>query len=183
MNEEREEIFFRLKKALKILKEGLKPEIIPESGMTIAFAQENATDAEEVFGLPERITVSEEGMRFPSGIVTGADEEISAAILTVMKYDRSVRSAANIRYSEEITEAVLDYFPEAGSFDPDTRPLPALSMDWGVASCCFEDDIPDVIFNRESALREGRILVLGEDPVEIVRNIINLQRRINNKNQ
>ncbi|UUX92367.1 thiamine-phosphate synthase family protein [Methanoplanus endosymbiosus] len=183
MNEEKEEIFRRIKTALKILKDDLEPEIIPESGMAIAFALENAIDPQEVFGPSERVTVSEEKITIPSGIVPGADEEISAVILTAVKYDRTIRSAANIRYSEELIRAVSDYFPDVRSFDPEREPPTAASMDWGVAACCGEDNIPDVIFNRESTLREGRILIFGEDPVETVRNIINLQRRINNKNQ
>jgi len=183
MNEENEEIFRQLKRALKTLKEDLNPEMIPASGMTIAFAKNNAVINGEVAGVPDRITASKGKVIIPDDIMFSADTEISSAILTAMKYDGAIRSAATIKYSEKNTEIIREYFPEVRSFDPERLPPVAASVDWGIAACCKEGDVPDVIFNRESTLREGRILVLGEDPVEIVRNIINLQRRINNKNQ
>jgi len=107
----------------------------------------------------------------------GADEEISRIVLTAMKFDPVMRSAAILRYSPAVISVLEDMFLECRSFDPGGEPPGISTMDWGVASCC-RDGVPDVIFDRGTREDEPRIRLFGEDSLDVSNNIIMLSNRI-----
>lgn len=167
--------------AVKRITEVMNPVLIPEVGMNVAYARAGATAPGEVAAVEGRI-VRKGNEVFPVGEVKfGASDHVARIVLTAMKYDQGMRAAANIRYNDRFIE-VLDMMPlEIRSFDRAREPAGVSTMDWGVASCCGEDDVPDIIYDKGGVGKEPMIRILGEDPASVVNNILMLSERINDK--
>ncbi len=108
---------------------------------------------------------------------SGASDHVARIVITAMRFDPRIRSAANIRFSEAILPELDNLLFEVCSFDRENEPPGVQTMDWGVASCCREG-VPDVIYDRGAVGKEPMIRVLGEDPVTVAQNILKLSNRI-----
>lgn len=178
---ETDEVIEAVRKAVDRISEFMNPKLIPEVGMNIGYAVPGATSVTDIAAVEGRI-VRKGSLVFPVGDVKmGASDHVARIILTAMKYDPEMRAAANIRYSKVILK-ILDEMPlEVRSFDRAGEPAGVSTMDWGVASCCSEDDVPDVISDPGAIGKEPMIRILGEDPASVVNNILMLSERINDK--
>jgi predicted fused transcriptional regulator/phosphomethylpyrimidine kinase len=166
-----------------LLEEQMDPVLIPEVGSNIVYALPDARDPSAVAGVEGRI-VRLGGRVHPVGKVAfGASDHVARIVLTAMRFDPAVRSAANIRFSEEIVAVLEEMLLEVRSFDRTREPAGVRTMDWGVAFCCEEGSVPDVIYDRGAMGKEPMIRLLGEDPVSIVHNIIKLSGRIKSTNE
>jgi len=174
---DREELIAVLKDEVSRLEELMSAELIPEVGTNIAYALPKARTPDDVAAVEGRI-VRLAGKAHAVGNVTfGASDHVARIILTAMKFDPVVRTAANIRYSPENVSLLEDMLLEVCSFDRTKEPPGIRTMDWGVASCC-KSGVPDVIFDRGGMGKEPMIRILGEDPRVVVNNIIKLSARI-----
>jgi predicted fused transcriptional regulator/phosphomethylpyrimidine kinase len=102
---------------------------------------------------------------------------VARIVLTVMKFDPAIRSAANIRYSPEIITVLEDLFLEMCSFDRGQEPPGTKTMDWGVAFCC-KNGVPDIIFDRGAVGKEPMVRVIAENPAEVAGIIGRISTRI-----
>jgi predicted fused transcriptional regulator/phosphomethylpyrimidine kinase len=175
--EERDEVLHRLGRAVDLLAGSMDPRLLPGSGGNIAFAVRNARDGRDVASVRGGITVRD-GKLIPSGpceFDTGAD--ISRAVITVMKFDPAMRSAAVIGYSERALSQLSDMSTGCCSVDRTQEPPGISTMDWGIASCC-SDGVPGVIYDRGAGKSGGLIYCFGEDVMETASTIIILSHRI-----
>ncbi len=141
--------------------------LIPEAGCDIAYALADARDKDDVAAVQGRILRCS-GQPCPSGSVEfGASESIARIVLTVMKFDPDIRSAATIRCTPGILVIIEDLMLENCAFDRGNAPPGTRTMDWGIASCC-RSGVPDVIFDRGASRSEAMGWVLGQDPREVV---------------
>jgi predicted fused transcriptional regulator/phosphomethylpyrimidine kinase len=174
--EERHTVRERLSEAVAELVRFMDPDLIPEVGTNFVYALERAREIHDVAGVEGRI-VRVKGTVYPVGrIEFGASDHMARVILTVMKYDPSIRSAANIRFSETTVDVMDDLMLEICEFDRAREPPGLQTMDWGVATCCKES-VPDVIFDRGAVGKEAMIRILGENPVDVVRTIARISTR------
>jgi hydroxymethylpyrimidine/phosphomethylpyrimidine kinase len=105
-------------------------------------------------------------------------EPVVRIILTVMKFDPAMRSGAVIQYSDRTHEVLEnDLFLDCVSLKAASSQQAISTMDWEIASCCKER-IPDVIFSKGDGSGESRIILLGEDPADVINNIIICSNRI-----
>lgn len=177
LDPDRAVVLERLKEAVGLLAEGMAPELIPEVGTNIAYALADARDPGDVAAVMGRIVRLGDRIHPVGGAAFGASDHMARVVLTVMKFDPRVRSAANIRYSPESVSVLEELMLEICSFDRKREPSGVRTMDWGVAFCC-RDGVPDIIYDKGAVGKEPMIRVLGEDPVVVARNILNLSRRI-----
>jgi predicted fused transcriptional regulator/phosphomethylpyrimidine kinase len=175
--QERRDVVLRLTESVKILSESTDIRFIPSCGGNIAYAIRGARDGSDVAAVQGGIIVHE-GKIHPTGpCAFGTGERISRIVLTAMKFDPSMRSAAVIGYSKEALEVLADMFIECCSLDPTIVPEGTGTMDWGIASCCAEG-VPEVIYDQGTRSRKGLLYIFGEDAVEVANNIIILSHRI-----
>jgi len=178
---ETEKVIEAVRKAVGRIAELMDPKLIPEVGMNIGYALPGTTSVTDVAAVEGRI-VRKGNAVFPVGDVKmGASDHVARIVLTAMKYDPEMRAAANIRYSEVLLDVLNEMPIEVRSFDRAGEPAGVSTMDWGVASCCNEDDVPDVIYDLGAVGKEPMIRILGEDPASVVNNILMLSERINDK--
>lgn len=166
-----------LEEAVKELSRTMDAALIPEVGSNIAFALPGARDKDEVAAVQGRI-VRLSGQPHPVGPVDfGASDHVARIVLTAMKFDPDIRSAANIRYTPEIIEIIEDLLLETCSFDRGNEPPGTRTMDWGVAFCC-RSGVPDVIFDRGAIGKEPMVRILGRDPAEVAAIIGRISNRL-----
>jgi len=146
--------------------------------MNIVYALPDARSRDDVAGVLGRIVRLGDRVHPVRGDRFWGERSRSARIvLTAMRFDSRIRSAANIRFSEAILLEMENLMFEICSFEREKEPPGVQTMDWGVASCC-RDGVPDVIYDRGARGKEPMIRVLGEDPVTVAHNILKLSNRI-----
>jgi len=180
--EEREEVLRVLRTAVEHLAQSLDPVLIPEVGINITYALSGARTKEDVAAVDGRI-VRSGGKSHPVGpIIFGASDHVARIVLTVMKFDPEIRSAANIRYSPEIIGILEELFLEICSFDRNKEPPGTKTMDWGVAFCC-KSGVPDIIYDTGAVGKEPMVRILGEDPLDVANTMIKISNRITGDNR
>lgn len=176
-DESKEDVLRRLRTAVSMLAELMDASLVPEVGTNIVYALPHARSVEHVAGVQGRI-VRVGGKAHPVGEVAfGASDHMARAVLTAMRFDPNVRSAANIRFSEEILEIAEVMMLEICQFDRSKEPHGAKTIDWGVAECS-KNGVPDLIFDRGGIGKEAMIRLFGGDPVSVAENIIKISARI-----
>jgi predicted fused transcriptional regulator/phosphomethylpyrimidine kinase len=176
-SEEREEVLSALKGAVELLEERMSPALIPEVGSNIVYAVKGAKEPGDVAAVEGRIVRRAGVVHAVGPVAFGASDHVARIVLTAMKFDPDIRSAANIRYSPETIALLEELFFELCSFDRAHEPPGIRTMDWGVASCC-KTGVPDVIFDRGAVGKEPMIRVLGENPLDVANCIIKLSNKI-----
>jgi predicted fused transcriptional regulator/phosphomethylpyrimidine kinase len=175
--EEEEEVRGKLELAVKILAEEMSPSLVPEGGSNIGYALPGARTNGDVAGVHGGIVKMGGGVR-PQGDVTfGASEGVARVVLTAMRSDPGIRSAAVIHFTPAILTILEDLLLEICEFDRAREPPGVSTMDWGVASCCREG-VPDVIFDRGAPGREGLVRILGEEPLSVAQTIVAVSHRL-----
>ena len=175
--QERSEVLEQLNDVVVLLERSMDARLIPAQGANIAYAINGARDKNGVAAVPGGIVSAGAVARASGPCAFGADESIARIVLTAMKFDPVMRSAAILRYSSRVIPVLEDMFLECRSFDPGGEPPGVSTMDWGVASCC-RDGVPDVIYDRGTLESEPRIRLFGEDSLDVSNNIIMLSNRI-----
>ena len=175
--EDREEVLRALRAAVAMLEQSMDASLIPEVGTNIAYAIPGARDTEDVAAVQGRV-VRLAGKAHPVGDVAfGASDHVARIVLTAMKFDPAVRSAANIRYNPAVVEIVEGLMLEVCSFSRADEPPGVRTMDWGVASCC-RSGVPDVIYDRGAVGKEAMVRLLGERPVDVANHILKISRAL-----
>ncbi|MCU4140802.1 MAG: Hydroxymethylpyrimidine/phosphomethylpyrimidine kinase [Methanophagales archaeon] len=177
-NAERFYVLENLKEALRRLK-AMKDfrKLIPEVGANLGMATEDAESEADVAAVDGRITRTKHGFRV-GRIEFGASSHVARAILTMMRFNRAVRSAINIKYSPEIVEICERLFSVA-SFEREREPNASeegKTMEWGISSAIQNalkerGSIPDVIFDCGAVGKEPMLRIFGRDAVEVVEKV------------
>jgi thiamine-phosphate diphosphorylase len=175
--DEEGEVRGRLELAVKILEEEMSPALIPGSGSNIGYALRRARTPEDVAGVKGGIMKTGRGIQPVGGVTFGGSESIARVVLTAMRTDPDIRSAAVIGYSATAIAILEDLLLEICEFDRAHEAPGVSTMDWGVASCCREG-VPDIIFDRGAQGREPLIRILAEEPVSVAQTIVAVSHRV-----
>ena len=175
---ERDNTTANLQSSVARLEDSLSPRLIAGDRLSFGFAMRGARDRHNVAAVPGGICERDGEIRASGSPAFDTDEPVVTAILTAMKFDPSVRSAAIFPYSGRVLSVLEDdLFLECSSFSA----LPILhgtsTMDWGIAFCC-KGGVPDVIFEKKTDMAQSRIVLFGEDPSDVANNIIICSNRI-----
>ena len=101
-----------LEDAVQELIRVMAADLIPEVGSNIEYAIPQAKDKDDVAAVQGRI-VRLAGAPHPVGPVEfGASDHVTRIVLTAMKFDPGVRTAANIRFTPEIIGIIEDLLLE-----------------------------------------------------------------------
>ena len=173
----REEVISGLKYAVSLLEEKMAADLVPVTGSEIAYALKGAREPDQVAGVLGGIVRIGDRVHAKGGITFGAAGDAAGIVLTAMRFDPTMRSAATIKCSAEVLSAMEEMFLEICSFDREKEPIGIKTMDWGVASCCG-NGVPEVIYDRGAVGKEAMVRFMGQEPLEIANKIIMLSARI-----
>jgi hydroxymethylpyrimidine kinase/phosphomethylpyrimidine kinase len=159
-----------VKEAVTMLKETLNfKNHIPEVGTNIGMAIADAESELDVAAVDGRIILAKKGVH--TGCVDfGVSSHVARQILTMMKHDKTKRSAINVKYSSELIEACEELGLTVSSFDRAKEPAGAKTMDWGVreASVVFS---PDVIYDLGAVGKEPMVRIFGNTAVAVAEKV------------
>jgi len=176
---ERSDVTERLAQATTLLVQSLDVRLIPSDGAKFAYALRGARDSEDVAAVQGGI-INVKGKPHAVGPCTfRADEDTARLVLTAMKFDPAIRSAATLRFSKNTLKVIESLLLDCSSFDHTQAPPGIKTMDWGVASCCKEG-VPDVCYDYGGTEKEPVIRIFGEKPIDVTNNIIMISNRIIN---
>lgn len=174
---ERADMLQELDNAVSLLTGAISPDMVPEEGSNIGYGRKGARDSRDVAAVGGGIRRHGHKIQPDSPVAFGVDEAMARIILTVMKFDPMIRSAAVIRYDPGTVRICEDLFFEICLFDRGQEPPGIRTMEWGVASCC-RDGIPDVIYDHGAEGKGALIRFLGENPLVVANNIIKVCNRL-----
>jgi predicted fused transcriptional regulator/phosphomethylpyrimidine kinase len=170
--DEKSAIIQKLSYAASLLPGKISGDLIPPGGVHLAYARKVARDDADIacvrggLGLKDNV-LSPDNIGFSGGGM------IVTVLLTAMKFDPRVRSAALIACTSAAVKMMESRYFEICSFDPLKEPPGIKTMDWGVAQCC-RDGVPDAVYNRRTGDTGAIIRLFGEDPLEVANNILML---------
>jgi thiamine-phosphate diphosphorylase len=159
-DQERSDALEKLKMAAAILEQSMDVRLLPADGTKLGYAIRGARDKEGVAAVQGGITSKNGKPRLAGPCAFGVDEDISRMILTTMKFDPRIRSAATLRFSGKLLGIIESLLLECSSFDPASGQHGISTMDWGVASCC-KKGVPDVCFDTGGKGKEAIIRLFG----------------------
>jgi hydroxymethylpyrimidine/phosphomethylpyrimidine kinase len=171
LEESFDNVSLSLRKAVTEL-EGLEGlfRLVPEVGMNICYAKDNAHSLDDVAGVSGRIHRVGDKIRALGGFEYGASRHVARIVLSAMSTDKKARAAANIKYRPNIIEKLKNknvFF--ISSFDRDEEPDRTSTMEWGTRMAINKiGEVPDLIYDKGGVGKEPMIRVLGRDPSEVV---------------
>ncbi len=154
--------------------------IVPEVGMNLAVATSYAHELTDVAAIPGRIVNVNGRVKASHCPKFGCSRHVAKYVLTAMKHNSEVRSAVNIRYSDEILEILRGMNLKISHYDrrrepKETKAKEGLSVYWGAEEAIRKaKGVPDVIYHLGDWGKEPMIILLGRDPLELVNRILGL---------
>lgn len=140
--------------------------LIPEEGIRMGYAVAGAAAPHDVCSVDGGI-----GQQLPV-IRFDADSVVARVILTIIRHEGCLRSAASVRCTKEILRCATDDLSlDACAYGP--APPGIGTMDWGVESCC-RGGVPDVIYGQKTSGNDIILWIIADTPAEVARNIIKL---------
>lgn len=182
MDIHRYQVISEVKEAIKTLKEAKIGRLIPEVQSNLAMALPQATKVEDIAAIPGRIIRIGDHITTVSDPEFGASQHIARIILTLMRYNDEMRSAMNIRYSEDIVRRCKDSGLNVRSLDRATEPeyskkKEGSSLAWIVENAVKEEKrLPDVIYDAGDLGKEPMVRVVGKDAREVVEKVLRIAK-------
>ncbi|MEM4980416.1 MAG: bifunctional hydroxymethylpyrimidine kinase/phosphomethylpyrimidine kinase [Candidatus Bathyarchaeia archaeon] len=182
---ERYWVIRRLREAIGLLERSpIASKLVPEVQMNLAFALPNAAGRGDVAAIPGRIVKVDGGVKASCPPEFGASGHVANTVLAAMKFDRGVRSALNIRYSEKIIEACRELGYVVSHYDralepPEVKMREGGTTAWGAEYAIRSlGRVPDVIYHKGDWGKEPMVTLLGRDPLEVVEKALRLARSL-----
>lgn len=147
--------------------------LIPEIGMNIAYAKPKATKVEEVVAVPGRIRPIGGRPRASSSPEFGGSSHVARAVLTMMHFEPSLRSAISLKFDWEAVEICRDIGLVVSFFDRSEEPAEVKMVDgrtipWGVERALKRSErTPEVIYDLGDIGKEPMIFLFGSTALEV----------------
>ena len=158
--------------------------LIPESQSNFVYAREDATSREDVAGVEGRIVKAGDRAFRAGRIVYGVSRHVADALLTAMRYDKSIRAAMNIMHSDDIISACSRLGMSIASYDRNVEPKDikvkeGSSIRWGIDYAVRSyGSIPDIVYHRGDIGKEPMIVVFGKEPRDVAYKVKRILREI-----
>lgn len=151
----------------------LPSEFIAEVGMNIGYARAKASCADDVCAVDGRISAGHQQVYCTGSFRFGGSQHIARVILAAMTHDASLRSAINLRFSNQLLSTFEDHGFSIGFFDRKNEPKNTSStMEWGTDHAFIQcKQTLDVIYDKGGFGKEPMIRVLGKNPQEVTSKV------------
>ena len=172
LSEEKLQVMKALAYSINNVLDVLPISFMPEVGINIGFALEDAKTLEDVCALEGRLVRVGDGIDHLGRFKFGASRHIARIILTAMKFDKTSRSAMNIKYDEKIIDACSSLGFILGTFDRKDEPQTTTTMEWGTEQVIKQlGKVPDIIHDKGAIGKEPMIRIIGKNPDDVFRKL------------
>ena len=175
---ERYRVVQGLKAAFQELQKKRVGHLFPEVQSNLGFALPYARGIQDVAAFPGRFVRLGKEITIVADPEFGASQHIAKIILTAMTHDPEMRSAMNLRFTEETLTRARKAGLAVGHFDRKEEPAgvkkkEGSSLSWGVHRVLQKSKkIPDIIFDGGDMAKEPMIRVFGHDPGEVASKVL-----------
>lgn len=157
---------------------------MPEVGMNIVKAIEYpyVRSKEDIIGIEGRIVKIRKGLKVVGPAKPGASSHIARAVLTIIKFDPSVRAALNIGYRKSFIDAAkrLGFkivMVSRREEPPNIKSKEGQTMQWIVSEAIRRiEGIPDIVYDDGDIGKEPMIRIFGHSAVEVVKKLIKIAK-------
>ncbi len=177
---ERYRVIEALKRAFQNLQRRSIGPLCPEVQSNLGYALPDARTLEDVAAFPGRFVRIGDEILKAADPEFGASRHIAQVILTAMMHDPHMRSAMNLRFSQEILSRARKAGFRVDHFNRKDEPLgvkrkEGSSLAWGVNQVLSKSEkFPDLIFDRGDLGKEPMIRLLGRDPEAVTAKALRL---------
>ena len=169
--EEKYRVLKELKNESEELKRSLPLGFVPEVGINFGYALPFASSSKEICALEGRILKVKNAIHSYGGVDYNTSKHIAAVILAAMHFDKEMRCALNIKYSEEILNSCKQNLT-IGSFDRVKEPKGVSTMEWGSREAIAQlGKVPDIIYDLGCVGKEPMIRIIGKNPKDVLRKL------------
>lgn len=157
--------------------------LIPESQSNIVYAKANAKSLDDIAAVNGRIVKIGKKAKAASGVGFGASKHVASAVLAIMHYDKTIRSAINIKYNENIITICKSLDLKVSNYDrrnepEETKSKEGMSVKWGIEQAVSKVNVvPDIIYHLGDWGKEPMVLVFGKNPYEVCSKVISILSR------
>ncbi|MCL7474876.1 MAG: bifunctional hydroxymethylpyrimidine kinase/phosphomethylpyrimidine kinase [Methanosarcinales archaeon] len=157
--------------------------LIPEVGCNVAAAVPHAASVDEVCAVRGRIVRLHDRARAVGCPAFGASSHVARIVLAAMHHDAGLRSALNIRYSEDVLGVIEDIGLAVTSFDRAHEPEGVSTMEWGTRIAIdsyrnLHNRVPDVVFDLGAVGKEPMVRLLAHRAVDAAGRALEIARRL-----
>jgi len=173
-----------LERAFHVLQQGAVGKLIPEIQSNLGYAPAAAAAPGDVVAFPGRIIRLGDSITKVALPAAGASRHIAKIILTAMRRAGTVRSAMNLAWSPDIIECCRALGLTVGEFDraqepPGIKAREGATLEWGTQHVIDRlGKVPDIIFDRGDTGKEPVTRVLGTDPMDVARRVLNIAKEM-----
>lgn len=147
--------------------------LIPEIGMNITYAKPDAVSTMEVVGVPGRIRSIARYPRAACPPEFGGSSHVARAVLTMIRFQPSFRSAISLKYDPEVIEICKQLDLVVSFYDRSEEPIDVKSVEdrtipWGI-ECAVKrsSEPPSVVYDTGDIGKEPLIFLFGYTPIEV----------------
>ena len=182
---EKYRVISELLKAVRVLESSPHAhKLVPETQMNLVMALPHASSIQDVAGFPGRIVKVGDRVRAVSCPEFGASRHVANAVLTAMKFNPEIRSAMNVRLSEELLKVckklgfAVSYYDRSEE-PPEIREVEGATIPWGTRVAIERfGAVPDVIYHRGDWGKEPMATIFGRTPLEVVEKALSVASRL-----
>lgn len=182
---ERQRVLAMLREAVEMLESHSEvASLSPESQSNIGMALPYAKTRSDVAAIPGRL------VRLPSGVKAlshpdfGVSTHVANTILVAMKYDPSIRSAMNVRYSRKLIKTCRELGMSVSYYDrslepPEIKEKEDRTTAWGAEDAIKKIGVvPDVIYHEGDYGKEPMAIFLGKTALDVANKIVKISKLI-----
>ena len=149
--------------------------IIPECQTNFVLAKKRPKTIKDVLGVSGRLVKSGKEIVTAGDLVYGGSHHVGTAVIEVNKKFPNIRSGLNIKFDAKIISnakrcglVVLNY--DRKKEPKRSKQKEGLSIKWGM-NYALKTKSPDVIYHKGDIGKEPMILVFGDTPNDVIKNI------------
>jgi hydroxymethylpyrimidine kinase / phosphomethylpyrimidine kinase / thiamine-phosphate diphosphorylase len=160
----------------------INSDLIPERGSNLAMAISRAKKVADVAAVKGRIVKVRGSVTHGGCVAFGASRTMARVVLAALRYDPTLKSAMNVRRSDEVIDAcqelnlITEGFDSAGELG---RAIEGLETARAIErSLICGAGIPDVIFSISNTAREPIAYILGHSAQHVAEKVAKISSTI-----
>lgn len=191
LDAEKYRVISELSEAVKLLEENsnLVINLVPEVQMNVAYALPKPfiIGLNDVAAIPGRIVRLGNRIKAVEAPKFGASKHLARALMKIMEFNPGMRSIANIRYGDDVLEAIKELGYTYSYYDrreepPEVKSVEGASIPWGVEQAIKRVGyVPDVIYHTGDYGKEAMIAVIGRNPLDVVNKVLRIGIKLREK--
>jgi hydroxymethylpyrimidine kinase/phosphomethylpyrimidine kinase len=167
--------------------------LIPEVGSNLGMAISSASGPEDVAAVEGRMVGVGARVKACGTVRFGASSHVSRILLSAMSFDPEARAGMNIRYGDDVLDAIRMLGLSTSSFSREEEPAGSRTMSWGTAEAIkrfrsrpgFEagssgvsGSVPQAIWDRGGPGKEPMVRLLGTSAGEVANLAVRIARSL-----